>query len=144
MPIDSHIVDPKSGRPVKVTLGGAIAVTDLHPSLAFNATLETDDVVVNVVPAKADHVFCMTALLLTGNKNIDQTTAATVSIYTADSESTASASALTTLFSMPVAKNSTRDITGILVESEEAKWINAVTTDDDIFITVLGYYLRTE
>ena len=84
----------------------------------------------------------MTALLLTANKNVDQTTAATVTVFTADAADTALANALTILFTMPVARNSTRDILPILVETEEGKYINSVTSDDDIFVTILGYYLK--
>lgn len=142
MSLDVRIVDGATGRPAKITLGGALVVGPLHTSLSFNATLGVDDVVVNIVPAKADHTFCITGLLLTGNKNIDTTTAATVTIYTADSETTVASSALTTLVALPVAKNSRRDILPILVETEEGKWINGVTSDDDVFVTMLGYYLR--
>ena len=60
MTINSLITDSKTGKTAKVVMGGAIAVTDLHPSLSFNALLGVDDTPVNIVPAKADHVFCMT------------------------------------------------------------------------------------
>lgn len=142
MSIESHITDQKTGDTVRVTTGGALAVGPTHPSLSFNATLGVDDTAVNIVPAKADHVFCMTGLLLTANQNVSNTASATISIYTGDSETTAVGSALTNLFSIPLGRNDARDITGILVEAEEGKWINGETTDDDVFVTVLGYYLK--
>jgi hypothetical protein len=142
MSVEVHIVDPGTGKAVKRVEGGAIAVAPVRTSLPFNATLGTDDAVVNVVPAKADHVFYITGIFLTGNKNIDATTAATVTVYTGDSETTAVANALTTLLTLPVARNSTRDINPILLETENSKWVNAVTTDDDVFVTIMGYYLR--
>jgi hypothetical protein len=144
MALESNISDPGNGRVARVVIGGALAVAPIHPSLSFNGELATDDVVVNIVPAKAGHVFRMTGLLLTGNKNIDTTTAATVNVFTGDADDSILADALTVLFTMPVAKNSTRDITPILVEAEEGKYINAVTSDDDIFVTILGYYLKVE
>jgi hypothetical protein len=144
MPIDAYITDPATGERVKRVMGGALAVAPIHPSLAFNATLGTDDTAVNIIPAKADHVFCMTGLFLTSNKNVDPNTAATVTIYTADAADTAKASALQTLFSVPVSKNSTRDYNPILVEAAEGKWINGETSDDDVFVTVIGYYLKVE
>jgi hypothetical protein len=119
-----------------------LAVNPPHPSLSFNATLGENDTAVNVVPAKADHIFYMTGILLTANQNVSNTVSATISVYTADSETTAVGSALTTILSIPLQRNDTRDITGILVEAEEGKWINAETTDDDVFVTILGYYVE--
>lgn len=142
MPIDIRLVDPKTERPVKVNKGNVLATGPAHPSISFNATLGTDDTPANIVPAKADHVFCITGILLTANQNVSNTVSATVSIYTADSETTAVGSALTTLFTIPLQRNDTRDITGILVEAEEGKWINGNTDDDDIFVTILGYYVK--
>jgi hypothetical protein len=144
VPIASHITDSSTGRTVKVTQGGGLAIAPLHPSVSFNATLGTDDTAVNIVPARADHVFCMTGLWLTGNKNIDQTTAATVAIYVADAADTAKAAALSTLFEVPVAKNSVRDRNPILVEAPAGKWINGETTDDDVIVNVTGYYLKVD
>lgn len=144
MAIDAYLTDPRTGRSVGVVTGGALAVAPIHPSLPFNAELATDDVVVNVVAAKADSVFCVTAIFLTGNKNIDQTTASTVSIYTADNETDGVADALTIMLSVPVAKNAYRPYTPVLIEAEEGKWINAVASDDDVFVTILGYYLKVE
>ena len=144
MAINTHLTDSKNGRNTKVVIGNALAVNPPHPSIAFNAELATDDVVVNIVPAEADKVFCITDVLLTGNKNIDQTTAATVTIFTGDSELSVVADALSTLLIMPVARSSSRDITGILVETETGKWVNGVTSDDDVFVTILGYYLKAD
>jgi hypothetical protein len=142
MAITSIVADERTGQTVQVVRGNALAVSQPHPSLSFNAELAEDDTVVNLVPAKADHVFCLTGLLLTGNRNISTTVDASVEIYTADSETTAAANALVSLFVIPVAQSSSRDTTGILVEAAEGKWINAVTSDDDVFVTALGYYLK--
>ena len=142
MPIESYITDSKNGKTVRIVGGDALAVNPPHPSLPFNGTLGTDDVTVNIVPAKADHVFCITAIFMTSNKNVDANTAATVTIFTGDSETTTAANALTTILSVPLPKNDQRDYNPILVEAEEGKWVNAVTSDDDVFVTILGYYLN--
>lgn len=144
MPIESHITDPRTGRVVRTVGGDALAVNPPHPSLSFNATLGTDDTPVNIVPAVAQHVFCITGFLLTANQNVSNTTNATVTLYTADAENTAKGSALTTLFEISIGRNDIRDVTPILVESEEGKWINGETTDDDVIVTILGYYIKVE
>ncbi len=144
MPAITHITDSAKGYSAKVDRGGALAVGPSRVSVTFNATLGTDNTAVNVVPAKADHVFQITGILLTANSNVSNVTSATVTIYTADTETTAKGSALTTLFIIPVVRDDKRDITGILAEAEVGKWINAETTDDDVFVTILGYYIKVE
>lgn len=144
MSIDARIIDTETGKHVRVVGGNALAVNPPYPSLSFNATLGTDDTVVNVVPAKADYVFCLTALLFTGNKNINTNVDATVQVYIGASETTTAANADRALITVPVAQSSSRDITGILLETTEGKWINAVTSDDDVFVTALGYYIKVE
>jgi hypothetical protein len=144
MGISSHIEDQSNGRTVKVVAGGALAVAPAHPSQAFNGELATDDVVVNIVPAKAANVFCITGILLTGDKGISTSIDATVSIYVGDSETTAAIDSIGDILVVPVARSSARDITGILVEAPEGKWINAVTSDDNVFVTILGYYILAD
>jgi len=142
VPASVVITDPSNGGQVRLVTGGAVPVAPVHPSLSFNATLGTDDTAVNIVAAKANHVFCMTGILLTANQNVSNTVNATVTIYTADSETTAKASAITTLFELSIGRNDIRDITPVLVEAEKGKWINGETTDDDVIVTILGYYLK--
>ena len=144
MSIDSIITDPRTGRQALLTDGGALAVSPVRPSVTFNATLGTDDTAVNIVPAKADHVFFMTGLSLTANQNVSNTVSATVSIYVGGAEDTAVGSALTTLVAIPLGRNDTRDIFPIFVQSPPGKWINGETSDDDIFVTIFGYYLKEE
>ena len=144
MAIDSYLTDSKTGRSATVLSNGSLAVAPVQSSTTYNAELITDDVVVNVVPARANHIFCLTGIFLTGNEKVETTVPATVTIFTGDSETTIAADAITTLLTIPVFKESTRDINPILVEAEEGKWINGVTTDDDISITIFGYYLLNE
>jgi len=137
--IDSYITDPINGRQVKVTTDRAIAVGPSNPSLSFNATLEVDDTPVNIVPAKGGHIFCVTGFVLTGNKNISATVDAVVNIYSATSAT--SATAVTTLLTIPVGRSAQSVITPVLVEAEEGLFINGKTTDDDVLVTLLGFYL---
>ena len=49
--IEARIIDPVTGRLAKVNDGGVLAVGPVLPSIPFNATLNVDDVPVNIVPA---------------------------------------------------------------------------------------------
>lgn len=140
MAINNHITDPSTELKAKVRQGGALITGPIKPSLPFNATLGLNDVPVNIVPAKVGHVFHITDILLDGNKNIDATTAATVSIYTAVNDTTSTA--ITTLLTGLVPKNTSKTLTGIFLEAEKGRRINAVTSDDDVVVNILGYYLE--
>ena len=41
-----------------------MAVGPSQPSLPFNAELGTDDVAVNIVPARGNNIFCITAITI--------------------------------------------------------------------------------
>jgi len=142
MSLDVRIVDPRNGKVATVARSGALAVGPSHTSLPFNAELAIDDTPVNIVPAVADTSFCITGIILTGNKNISATVDATVVIYVADDEVTATVR--TEVLTIPVGKSSQIVINPILVEIEEGKWINGTTSDDDVFVTILGYYVKVE
>lgn len=142
MAINSNITDSASGLTATVTFGGALAVSPLKASLSFNETLAVDDTAVNIVPAMADNIFCITGIFLTGNKNIDATTAATVNIYTASSATAALSAAIETLLTVPVAKNTRRDLNPILLTTDIGEYINGETSDDDVIVTILGFYLK--
>ncbi len=141
MPVSSVIIDSRTGKSVKVGLDRALAVGPSSPSLPFNAELAVDDVPVNIVPAVGNSIFCMTGIVLTGDKNISTTVDATVSIYTSDTN--VSAVALTTLLAVPVQRSGQLALTNILIEAEEGKYINGVTSDDNVFVTILGFYIST-
>jgi hypothetical protein len=142
MPVDARLVGYQSNLYAKITAGGALAVSPLHPSVSFNGLLGTDATVVNVVPAKSDHVFHITGVFLTGNKDINTSVDAVVEVYTGTSDETTAANATTNLFTVPVGRSSSSAINPILVETSTAEWINAVTSDDDVYVTILGYYLK--
>ncbi len=139
MSTPTRIIDPTSGREALVGIGNALAVGPPQPSVAYNATLGVDDVVVNIVSARGGKSFCMTGIILTGNKSIDPNTDAIVDIYTATLPT--SATAVATLLSIPVARSAQAIVTGILLEAGDGLFINGKTSDDDVLVTILGFYI---
>lgn len=135
----TEIVDPATGETAIVGLGGALATGPARPSKSFNATLDIDDTPVEIVPASGGKTFCVTAVVLTGNKNIDPNVDAVVDIYT----STASASTIpvTTILTIPVSRSAQTVLSGIILETEPGHFVNGVTSDDDVLITMLGFYI---
>jgi hypothetical protein len=144
MAAKSVLIDSATGTKSRIVGGGALAVSSPYPSESFNATLGTDDTAVNIITAKADNIFCITGLILVGNKNISATVDATVNIYTAAASDTALSGATRILFTLPVARSGSIILSPILVDTEIAEYINGETTDDDVLVTILGYYLKNQ
>lgn len=140
MSTPTFIIDTKTGRSAKVTSSRGLAVSPPQASLAYNATLEVDDIVANIVPGKGGEIFCITGIVLTGNKNISTTVDAVVDIYEANSPT--SATVITTLLTIPVARSSQTVLTSILLETSEGSYINGKTSDDDVLVTILGFYIE--
>lgn len=138
MPIENYITDPLTGRQTFITETRALAVSPPAPSESFNAELAVDDTPVNIVPAVGRSKFFITGIYLKGNKSISATTDATVDIYVADNATTATARK--TLISTQVGKSDFIPIAPVFIEAEEGKFINGKTSDDDVFVTILGYY----
>ena len=137
------ITDESNGNTVKLVMGNALAVGPSDPSKAFNAELAVDDTAINIVPAVADKLFCITGIILTGNKNISTSVDAVVTIYESDTATPAAGpiAPLVTIMTIPVARSGQIVLTGITLTTETGRYINGITTDDDVFVTILGYYL---
>ncbi len=134
-----NIIDQGTGAVVKVGLGGALTVGPPSASKTFNAELAIDATPVNIVPAQAGKTFCVTGLIITGDKNISTVDDAIVTIYEASDDATATS--LVDIIIVPVARSSQTVITGILLETRVATYINGVTSDDNVFVTILGFYV---
>ena len=133
------VTDTTNGRTVRVTKGGSLAVGPIAPSDTFNATLGVDDTAVSIVPARSGQAFCITGIILTGNKNISTGTDAVVTIYEATHDDLSTS--LNDLFIIPIARSSQTVINGILIEGRTGHEIMGKTTDDDVLVTILGFYL---
>jgi len=140
MGMPTNITDQRTGETAKVILGNALAVGPPSPSDTFNATLDLDDVPVEIVSGEAGQGFCLTGIILTGNKNIDQNVDAIVTLYqaTADDLDTS----LKDILVVPVSRSGQISLTGIYLEVPQGHFIMAETTDDDVFVTVFGWYME--
>lgn len=140
MSINSIIQDEASGRTVKVGRDRALAVGPADFSRAFNALLDVDDVPVNIIPARSNESFCVTGIMLTGNKDISTVVDAVVTVYEAIDETTATST--NDILIVPIARSSQTILNGLSLIADDGKYINAVTTDDDVFVTILGFYIN--
>lgn len=139
MGVISKITDGTGdGFKAEVTCRGQLVVGPTSFSEATSIKLETDDVPVNLYPPKANMNFIITDILLYANKNVGAGDA-TVTLYESSVGPT-SATQTKVILQTEMVKQTSRDLTGVNVEVTEGRWLNAVTDDDDVFITVFGYY----
>ena len=141
MAIKSLIEDGAGNNHIaKVTEYGQLVTSPAAYSSSSSAKLELDNTAYSLASPLAGNLIVITDILLYANKNVSATTEATVTLYSSTvgpNETTVSNTILLT----EMTKQTSRDITGSHLVTEAGSWVNAKTSDDDIFITILYYYL---
>lgn len=123
---------------VKVTKQGQLVVGELFFNDVSSQTLDVINTAYNFAVGKSGQNFIVTGVLIYANKNVGVGDA-TLDIYeAADATSTTIDKTILTLevpqkVYVPFLDNLNLKIT-------EGKFLNAKTDDDDIFLTIFGYY----
>lgn len=134
---DGHGTD----RRAVITQYGELAVGQLHYSSSSSANLDVVNTAYNLIPPRdqQDHII-ITGIALTANRNVG-TSDAGIQLYTTD-VGPDSRTQETLLIQTELAKNDTLVLNPIAIEVPPAKWVNAETNDDDVFVTLLYYYIK--
>ncbi len=139
--INTQMYDPETDKSASVVNEGSLAVSPRHYNEIFSIKLDVAAQVYNIVPAKSGYYFVGQVLIMTGNKNIG-TSDATVTIYAATEEDGAYAAG-TEFLQLELEKNGKIIIPGMnLITRDKGIWVNATTDDDDVYLTLLGYYTK--
>ena len=139
MAVKSNITDGSgSDYLAKVTSRGELVVGQLDFSSAYNATADVAGTGYNLVEPKAGCRFVITAILVYADKDVGVNDA-TVTIYEASAPDTATVDDTIATFEIP--EKTARDWVGLNLIVSEGKWVNIKTDDDDVFATILGYYV---
>lgn len=123
-------------RQVNVTKRGELIVGSIEYSEPFYVELGVNAQIYNVVPAIAGKRFVITGTFIGADRNV--TTDATVHIYEALSVDGTSDR---DLFISDITRGAFVPITGLNIITQSSRWINATTDDDDIDLTIAGYYV---
>jgi hypothetical protein len=139
MSMPNHIVDGHgSGYRAQVTSNGQLVVGPL----AFDSTkyleLGTADTAYNFYGAEPGKQFVITGIRAKADKQVSSSVDATVIIYEASSSTSTTVDKVLHQEAMTQGDTVTMR-TNILVN--EGKYVNAKTTDDDIHMTIFGYYV---
>ncbi len=136
--IDVNILDGKGkGRKAIVTSIGQIVVAPYAYDEVKFVKLDTAAQGYTFFKPKVGEQFVLTGVIMTADKNV--TTDCLVDVYEATAED--SATIETSIFQFEILKNDDRQITGLNILANEGKFINAKTDDDDVFTTLMGYYI---
>ena len=137
MTIEIHIA--AEGNTVRVTPSGELVVAPLHYDETSFKELAEDNTGYNFYEPLPGKQFVITAVLLRADKDVSNTADATVVIYEADS--TDSTTVDKTLIQFAVVRDDIFTSTPLRILVAGGKFINAKTTDDDIHMTITGYYI---
>jgi hypothetical protein len=120
----------------KVTNNGELVTGPLEYSEPYYMELGVAAQIYSIVPGKANKRFLITGILLGADRNV--ATDCTINIYEATSaEGTADKEILT----IDLNKGE-HTFLNINVATQETRWINGTTDDDDVDVTIFGYYVN--
>jgi len=133
-----HIIDGRGTKQrVMVTSLGQLVTAPISYDEVKTISLNVDDAGFTFYKPKAGEQFVVTAILLTADKNV--TTDCIVEIYESAAEDSNVVSG--SVLSLEMLKNTGRDITGLNFVASEGVYINGKTDDNNVSVTIMGYYI---
>ncbi len=127
------------GDIANVTPGGEFVVAPLAYDETEFKELAEDDTAYNFYGPKARQQFVLTGLLAYADKQVSGVTNATVIVYEATSEDTTTVDKV--LLQFELGQNQSLPLPGLHILVNSGVWINAKTDDDDVHMTLFGYYI---
>jgi len=135
-----------SGIPVQIFAGangiaaskiGQLIVAPYAYNDAIALTLDVAGTGYNFFKPRVGMRFVVTGILLTADSNV--TGSALIDVYEGTTETDTVIDK--SILHVEILKNGARDLLGWNYLATEGKYINAKTDDDDVFVTMLGYYV---
>lgn len=133
-------IQSNSGQSISINKAGEISAINGNYDLAVFNELDVINTAYNFYPPDGSKQFIMTGFLIYGDKQVSAVTNATVVIYEATSSDTVTESRV--LIQVEVGQNQSIPFPNIKILANSGKYINAKTSDDDIHMTIFGYYIQ--
>ena len=135
-----NIVDgSSSGQKAHVTAIGQVVTAAYAYDETIFFELAEDNTAYNFYGPKAGEQFVITGIFAYADKQVGTVTGATVIVY--EGVSAATTTVAKTLFQMEMAQVSNRDLAPLNILVNEGSYVNAQTDDDDIHMTITGYFI---
>ena len=123
---------------VHVTPNGELIIREIEYSQSVFQTLDVDNTAYNFYTPIVGQNFIITGIIADAAASVGS--GATVTIYEADSPTSTGVDK--NLFTFFLAASTPKTVVPIMVKTSEGVFLNAKTNDDDVFMTILGYYVN--
>lgn len=128
-----------TGSQVKILSTGAMAVSaPSYDDAVFN-TLDTDAQGYTFFKPISGKQFVLTGVLAFADKDVSDASETEIVVYESDAENSATEDKILLKFGM--GRLTSLTISPLNLLTNIGKWINAKTSDDDVHMTILGYYI---
>ena len=129
-----------TGRQACITKYGQLITSPLNYGTVSTVKMEVANTAYNYIEPRQNHKIVITDILLYANKNVGASDA-TVTIYTSD-VGPSTTTVKETVLETEMVKQTARDLTGLnLLIDKPGRWVNGKTDDDDIFCSLVYYYV---
>lgn len=139
MSLKTQIEDSASGFTAKVTALGQVVVGALAYDETVFKELAEDDTAYNFYKPQSGRQVVITGVLFRADKQVSSTVDATVVIYEASTDASTIVDKI--LIQFAVVQGDIITATGLNLLVNAGKFVNAKTTDDDIHMTIMGYFI---
>ncbi len=124
---------------VKVNEAGELLISDGPYDLATFNELGTVDTAYNFFGPRGREQFVITGFLMYGDKQVNSSTNATVTIYESSQKDSTTEDRV--LVQVEVGQNQSIPFPNIRILCNKGVYLNAKTDDDDIHMTIFGHYV---
>ncbi|KKN35534.1 hypothetical protein LCGC14_0782680 [marine sediment metagenome] len=134
-----QIVGGGKGDVAKVTVGGELVIAPLGYDESKFVELAEDNTAYNFYAPKSGHQFIITGIRAKADRQVSPTVDAVVIVYEATSLDTTVVSKV--LHQEAMVQGDNMSLLSMHAKVNPGVWVNAKTTDDDIHMTIWGYYI---
>ena len=135
-----HLRDAFSKIAAKVTNFGELVVAPISYSDTVFLNMGVINIAFNFYIPKPGLQFVITGIFAKANRNVSAVTDANVVVYEAESAETITKDKV--LFQFPLIRGEASNVPLLNIIVSEGKFVNGQTDDDDIFMTISGYYIK--
>jgi len=140
MTIQFSIFDDQTQSIATVSRNGELIVAPISYSTSYFVLVDVAATAFEIVPALSNHQFIVTDILIASSKTFGSaTTAETITLYEASPADLDTN--LKTITQIDMLKNDRMVAIGLNLATTEAVSIVASATDNDVSVTVAGYYV---
>ncbi len=138
--IAAQITGSRGGVIAKVTSSGELVVAPLAYSETQFKELAVDNTAYNFYAPKPGKQFVITGIVAKADRDVATATDASVIVYEADKEDSLTVDKV--LYQDAMVRGEKISLTGLKILVNPGVWLNAKTSDDDIHMTIMGYYIE--